>query len=151
MTNKEAIWILKNATFLGTKTASYQGIEEAVEIAVKALSSIDQIRWERDAAIKQLEDLGYMSDPIERQAAIDAMSESLKRVFPEHRQIAEKCFSVLPSAQSEIIHCRDCEHWQSEEFIGNNNVHTLNLASLPCKNWLTAGDWYCGSAKRGEA
>ena len=58
MTNKEAIEILKNAAFLATKT-SYQGIEEAVEIAVKALSSIDQIRWERDAAIKQLEDLGY--------------------------------------------------------------------------------------------
>ena len=40
-------------------------------------------------------------DLIERQAAIDAMSESLKRVFPEHRQIAEKCLNVLPSAQPE--------------------------------------------------
>ena len=38
-------------------------------------------------------------DLIDRQAAIDAMSESLKRVFPEHRQIAEKCLNVLPSAQ----------------------------------------------------
>ena len=40
-----------------------------------------------------------MDDTISRQAAIEAMSESLKRVFPEHRQIAEKCLNVLPSAQ----------------------------------------------------
>ena len=43
-----------------------------------------------------------MDDSINRQAAIDAMSESLKRVFPEHRQIAEKCLNVLPSAQSDL-------------------------------------------------
>ena len=40
-----------------------------------------------------------MNDMIYRQDAIDAMSESLKRVFPEYRQIAEKCLNVLPSAQ----------------------------------------------------
>ena len=61
---------------------------------------------------------------------------------------AERVLAELPSAQPEIIHCRDCKHWQSEEYIGNNNVHTLNIASLPCKNWLTGGDWYCGSAER---
>jgi len=38
---------------------------------------------------------------ISEQAAIDAMSEALKRVFPEHRQIAEKCLNALPSAQPE--------------------------------------------------
>ena len=42
-----------------------------------------------------------MDDLISRRAAIDAMSESLKRVFPEHRQIAEKCLKALPSAQQE--------------------------------------------------
>lgn len=61
---------------------------------------------------------------------------------------AVEAIEGLPSAQPEIIHCRDCKHWQSEEYIGNNNVHTLNIASLPCKNWLTGGDWYCGSAER---
>lgn len=40
-----------------------------------------------------------MKDLIDRQAAIDAMSEALKRVFPEHRQIAEKCLNKLPDAQ----------------------------------------------------
>lgn len=40
-------------------------------------------------------------DLISRKAAIEAMSESLKRVFPEHRQIAKKCLKALPSAQPE--------------------------------------------------
>ena len=40
-----------------------------------------------------------MKDLIDRYNAIDAMSESLKRVFPEHRQIAEKCLNALPPAQ----------------------------------------------------
>ena len=43
-----------------------------------------------------------MSDIISRQAAIDAMSEALKRVFSEHRQIAEKCLNALPSVQQWI-------------------------------------------------
>ena len=42
-----------------------------------------------------------MADLIDRQAAIDAMSKALERVFPEHRQIAEKCLNALPSAQQE--------------------------------------------------
>lgn len=36
MTNEEAIRILRNAAFLATNT-SYQSIEEAVSIAIKAL------------------------------------------------------------------------------------------------------------------
>lgn len=55
-----------------------------------------------------------------------------------------------PTIEPEIIHCRECKHWKSKEHIGNNNVSTLNIASLPCKNWLTAPDWYCGSAERRE-
>ena len=94
-----------------------------------------------------------MSDPIDRQAAIDALRASAKKYtgFMEmemYTDDAVEAIEGLPSAQPEIIHCRDCKHWQSEEYIGNNNVHTLNIASLPCKNWLTGGDWYCGSAER---
>lgn len=95
-----------------------------------------------------------MSDPIDRQAAIDALRASAKKYtgFMEMEMYTDddavEAIEGLPSAQPEIIHCRDCKHWQSEEYIGNNNVHTLNIASLPCKNWLTGGDWYCGSAER---
>ena len=40
-------------------------------------------------------------DVIYREAAIEAMSEALKRIFPEHREIAENCLNALPSAQPE--------------------------------------------------
>ena len=52
-------------------------------------------------------------DTIYRQDAIDAMSELLKRVFPEHRQIAEKCLNALPSAQPD----RKTGHWIHHEGI----------------------------------
>lgn len=48
-------------------------------------------------------------DLISRKDAIEAMSESLKRVFPEHRQIAEKCLKALPSAQPERLTDDDFE------------------------------------------
>ena len=95
-----------------------------------------------------------MDDLISRQAAIDALRASAKKYtgFMEMEMYTDddavEAIEGLPSAQPEIIHCRDCKHWQSEEYIGNNNVHTPNIASLPCKNWLTGGDWYCGSAER---
>ena len=89
-------------------------------------------------------------DIIDRQVAIDAHCELCvdKDVCSGDICPDVELFQLLPSAHPEIIHCRDCKYWQSEEHIGNNNVHTSNIASLPCKNWLTRGDWYCGSAKR---
>ena len=45
-----------------------------------------------------------MSDLIRREDAINAMSESLKRVFPEHQEIAEKSINAVPSAEPERKH-----------------------------------------------
>lgn len=86
---------------------------------------------------------------IDEEDAINALMEEFKRT-PTMAIRAKYTIEQLSPVQPEIIHCQNCKHWQSEEHIGNNNVHTLNLASLPCKNWLTAGDWYCGSAERRE-
>ena len=46
MTKEEAISILKNAAFLSTKT-SFQGIEEAVDMAIEALKAHQgQVKYE---------------------------------------------------------------------------------------------------------
>ena len=42
-----------------------------------------------------------MSDLIDRQAAIDAVSDALKRVFVEHEDVAEKTLCKVPSTQPE--------------------------------------------------
>jgi len=96
---------------------------------------IDELESER----KQV-----MSDLISRQALCEyALNQKDKSVTPND-------IMRFPSIQQEIIRCKDCKHWKSKEFVGNNDVHTINLASLPCKNWLTASDWYCGNAERKE-
>ena len=90
MTVKEAISILKNAAFLSTKT-SFQGIEEAVDMAIEALKAQE-----------------VKTDMISRQDAIDAIfSEPLYKSGMKKRDvdvvvpaICEKIKS-LPSAQSE--------------------------------------------------
>lgn len=48
-----------------------------------------------------------MSDFIRREDAINAMSETLERVFPEHQQIAEKCINALPSSEQRWIPCSE--------------------------------------------
>lgn len=91
----------------------------AVEIAVKAMKT-------------QLSAEGTTFDLISRQAAIEAMSESLKRVFPEHRQIAEKCLKALPSAQPEIEE-------RTEEFAQNvpkEDLISRKSAIDAVSNWL---------------
>jgi len=106
-----------------------------------------------------------MNDTISRHEAIDALcsicgqrkncDKSLFRYYgswdeqvipcPDHYMLV-----TLPAVEPEIIHCRDCIHWKSKEYVGNNDIYTADLANLPCKNWSTAGDWYCGSAERRE-
>ena len=85
-----------------------------------------------------------MSDSISRQDAIRLAEQGQIQGFEwQFKKLCE-----LSSVEPEIIRCRDCKHWKSKEYIGNNDVYTLNIASLPCKNWLTAPNWYCGSAER---
>jgi len=61
-----------------------------------------------------------------------------------------EAIEALPSAQPEIIRCKDCKHWKSNEFIGNknNDVLTANLHSYPCKYAITDAEWFCGFAER---
>jgi hypothetical protein len=47
-------------------------------------------------------------DLIERQAAIDAIKTSRYLVDAMEKMIR------LPSAQPEIIHCKDCKHWRQQ-------------------------------------
>ena len=52
-----------------------------------------------------------MADLIDRSEAINAVSKSLKRVFVEYNEIAEKIISKVPSVEHKIIYCKDCKYY----------------------------------------
>ena len=70
-----------------------------------------------------------MDDLISRQQAIDALMDEFKRV-PTTAIRAKNRIERLPSAQPEIIRCKDCTHWRSNTefcrmFSGLNVVHRM--------------------------
>lgn len=95
-------------------------------------------------------------DTICRLAAIEALLEEGQRskryrlgdIWELNFDEIRKAIATVPPAEPEIIRCKDCKHWKSNEFIGNNDVTTANLHSYPCKYAITDAEWFCGSAKR---
>ena len=85
-----------------------------------------------------------MSDLISRQAAIDAVGNMLRRKFGIGGDLAEITLAGLPSAQPEIVRCKDCkhsEHWYRDK--------------RRCFLWNEAGidvfeDGFCNYAERRE-
>lgn len=77
-------------------------------------------------------------DVIYRQAAIDALCH-----IDEYNAKSVSAIKALPSAQPEIIRCKDCKY-QDE------NWRRVSVRWLPCMDVRTGSNWYCGSAERGE-
>ena len=76
-----------------------------------------------------------MDDLISRQAAMDAVAEGLKRTFIEYKDVAEKLLNEVPSAEPEIIRCKDCRY--------NNNCEIQYSAQ-------SGDEFFCGRAERKE-
>lgn len=127
MSNQEAIALLRN---LEDALDSYCELNEegktAFRMAIEALSCSENPN---------------NSDCISRQAAIEAMSESLKRVFPEHRQIAEKCLNVLPSAQEKPFNLPEIYIAEGYDTIEGEDGNVGFGVYVPGKNQIyVAGD-----------
>ena len=58
-----------------------------------------------------------MSDLIERQKAIEALKDWYDGMIISSFRGIEKVIKALPSAELEIIHCRDCKHYHYEKNI----------------------------------
>lgn len=100
-----------------------------------------------------------MDDLISRQAAIDALHEQIEQcnralssfdISPKdeyavkveraslkaYRELLEN----LPSAQPEIIRCKDCDWWTKQEDSVQGRCELMQM--------YPAGGWYCGNARR---
>ena len=86
-----------------------------------------------------------MSDLIERQAAIDAATYG-------NPQTAWQRIEALPSAQPEIIRCRDCKHFEYDHPYVIQGVPVLG--HLVCNRWgagcKTDEDGFCFMGERRE-
>ena len=98
-----------------------------------------------------------MSDLISRQAAIDIIEdfphgdvwnvESMEEMVDRIKQ--------LPSAQPEIIQCKDCKHWIPYDWMFSEMRQSKNIADYPedeigcnlCDMAMKAND-FCSRAER---
>jgi len=92
-----------------------------------------------------------MSDLISRQSAIDALHMDTSIIpFEKAREYADATISEirnrlekLPSAQPEIIRCKDCDWWTKQEDSLQGRCALFRI--------YPTGGWFCGNARRREA
>lgn len=103
-----------------------------------------------------------MDDLISRQAAVDAMKNMYQAAEKWGREASddvikarsESCMATLvemklrieklPSAQPEIIRCKDCNNWDTTW----QNDWAKNYHYCPVIDGVRNGDWYCADAER---
>lgn len=86
-----------------------------------------------------------MSDLIDRHAAIDALEKSRFPGAPyidTGVQIAMREIKALPSAQPDIIRCKDCKFYTAMNRKTKNGICSLIMH----QNF--GDDWYCAGAER---
>ena len=80
---------------------------------------------------------------ISRYAAINAETDELDMIDHVPQWVfgrLEKRLKQLPSAQPEIIRCKDCEWWEKQK---NSLQGRCELMQM-----YPTGAWFCGNAKR---
>lgn len=87
-------------------------------------------------------------DVIYRQDAIDAIFEAFSTGDEgADRYIAEKILADLPSAQPEIIRCKDCKHYQ----FANNRAFGMPVKMCEWFGFDDVDDYdFCSRAERKE-
>lgn len=89
------------------------------------------------------------NDTISRQAAIDALADYIHNVdkvystghlsMSDCEDAARSVIEGLPSAQPEIIRCKDCKWWDK---YGENHGYCMRV-----RRW---GEYFCADAERRE-
>ena len=90
-------------------------------------------------------------DLISRQAAIDVLDAlditdgvGISSIACNLQEEAIRGIQKLPSAQPEIIRCKDCVNWDTTWQID----WAKNYHYCPIADGVRNGDWYCADAER---
>ena len=107
------------------------------------------------------DEVNRMSDLIDRQAAIDEANAWLLDCLKVNKQ-DRSCGLIrrledLPSAQPDIVRCKDCKHWIPYDWMFSEVWQSRNIADYPedeigCKycDMSMKADDYCSRAERRE-
>lgn len=90
-----------------------------------------------------------IEDLISRQAAIDALKNERSDWNCDYNVPVDYCIDAIysvPSAQPEIVRCKDCKNWDTEW----QNDWAKNYHHCPMIDGTRAGDWFCADAERKE-
>ena len=95
-----------------------------------------------------------MDDLISRQQAIDDIW-TVSPLAPLTREWIDRWLRQLPSAQPEIIRCKDCKHWIPYDWMFSEVWQSKNIADYPeddigcdcCEMAMKAND-FCSRAER---
>lgn len=98
-------------------------------------------------------------DTIYRQDAIDALDSIGSLDTDADREYARGIFNALPSAQSEIVRCKDCKWWRQQTnyqgaplsfgFCESDDMwRSLYGETYEVSHIDTEDDFYCGYARR---
>ena len=94
-----------------------------------------------------------VGDSTSRQAAIDILATmqgrcTSKAALIQNSKIWQQ-IKDLPSAQPDIIHCKDCKHWrEGTAFSYCDKLHGMGV--LDALDYMTTEDDYCSMAERME-
>ena len=120
MKPKQVIEILKNLTCVVPKDKADE-TKQAIDHAINCVGAIEQIKWERDIAIQQLNELGYQ------------LGEKVKPDEHENvKQLRAECEEVLNKDYSKI--CKTVKDMTPKEWVeemiykfGNNSCYCKRL------------------------
>lgn len=82
-----------------------------------------------------------MDDLISRQDAIEVV-QNRHMMLSKEKVLLINDLEKLPSAQPEIIRCKDCDWWTKQEDSPRGRCALFQIYST--------GGWFCGSAERKE-
>lgn len=115
-----------------------EGMKVKIEIPKAAVT-----QWERNAALDMAievlncSEIPNKSDTISRQAAIDCVTYDVEHTI--------ECLKALPSAQPDIIRCKDCKYWREHKYAKETKryIPFCGFSAI-----YTEADDYCSKAER---
>ena len=82
-------------------------------------------------------------NPMRSDRGCDGNRKYDEKLYEKIMQILDERIKPLPSAQPEIIRCKDCKY-------SDEQWRRVAVRWLPCMDVRTESNWFCGSAERRE-